>query len=464
MTRAVVWLAAIALPVAALGLLLARPELDVVWEHHPGHFWLVLLTAVLNVGLGFLLGEAASRRQDARVFLVSVVFLASAGFLALHALATPGVLLAGRNAGFQIASALGLLLASLFAAASAIHLDAATAAQIVRRRRVIHGALLAAMAAWAAISLTTLPPLDEPIEPEELEGPLTAVAGLGTALYAAASLRYALLYRRRRAVLLLAVMTAFVLLSEAMFAIALSPSWHASWWEWHLLMLLAFAAVGAAARREWRAEGSTAEIFADLYEERTRGARESGSFLFADLQGYTSYSERVGEEAAKAMLDDYFREARPLARDHDGHLSTIGDAVFVVFRGDGHERRAAELGLVFQKRMTEIAAAHPEWPRFRAGVNSGDAVFGVNEARDWTATGDSVNLASRLEGQARAGEVLIGPATRAALGAEAVVEDLGELPVKGRERPVRAYVLRALAAGGRERDQRLDDEKAEAER
>ena len=114
--------------------------------------------------------------------------------------------------------------------------------------------------------------------------------------------------------------------------------------------------------------------------------------------------------------------------------------------------------------MTEIAAAHPEWPRFRAGVNSGDAVFGVNEARDWTATGDSVNLASRLEGQARAGEVLIGPATRAALGAEAVVEDLGELPVKGRERPVRAYVLRALAAGGRERDQRLDDEKAEAER
>jgi adenylate cyclase len=258
--------------------------------------------------------------------------------------------------------------------------------------------------------------------------------------------------------------TAFVLLSEAMFAVALAPSWHASWWEWHLLMLLAFGVVGVAARREWRAEGSSAEIFADLYEERTRGARESGSFLFADLQGYTSYSERVGEEAAKAMLDDYFREARPLARLHDGHLSTIGDAVFLVFRGNGHERRAAEMGLAFQKRMTEVAATHPEWPRFRAGINSGEAVFGVNEAREWTATGDAVNLASRLEGHARAGEVVIGPATRAALGDDAVVDDLGELSVKGKERPVRAFVLRALAGHGRERDERLYDEKAEAER
>jgi adenylate cyclase len=446
--RALAWAAGLTLPIAGLVLLLVRPELDVVWEHHPAHFWLVLLTAVINFGLGFLLGEAASRREDARVFLVSVVFLASAGFLALHALATPGVLLAGKNSGFQIASAIGLLLASGFAAASAVDFNRGAALLLVRRRRIVHAALLTFMGAWV---LTTLPPLDEPIEPEELEGPLTALAALGTALYAAASVRYAMLFRRRRAPLLLAIVSAFVLLSEAMFAVALAPSWHASWWEWHLLMLVAFAVVGLAARREWKAEGSTAEIFADLYEERTRGAREEVSLLFADLQGYTSYAERAGEEAAKAMLDEYFRDAKPLARAHGGELTTIGDAVFVIFREGDHPRRAAAMALAFQERMGEIAARHPDWPRFRAGVNSGEAVVGVTEARVWTATGDSVNLASRLEGQARAGEVVIGEATRAAL-AEARVEDLGELPVKGKEKPVRAYVLRGLAPDRDERD------------
>jgi adenylate cyclase len=460
--RALVWALAVTLPIVGLTLLLVRPELDVVWEHHPAHFWLVLLTAVLNFGLGFLLGEAAARREDARVFLVSVVFLASAGFLALHALATPGVLLAGKNSGFQIASAVGLLLASGFAAASAVDLDRGAALLLVRRRRIVHAALLGLMGTWAGVSLTTLPPLEEPIEPEELEGPLTALAALGTALYAAASVRYALLFRRRRAPLLLAIVTAFVLLSEAMFAVALAPSWHASWWEWHLLMLVAFAIVGLAARREWKAEGSSAEIFADLYEERTRGAREEVSLLFADLQGYTSYSERAGEEAAKAMLDEYFRDVRPLARTHGGELSTIGDAVFVIFRQGDHPGRAAAMALAFQERTGEIAAQHPGWPRFRAGVNSGEAVVGVTEARVWTATGDAVNLASRLEGQARAGEVVISEATRSALG-EARVEDLGELPVKGREKPVRAYVLRGLAPNRDEGDQRLEDEQREAE-
>jgi class 3 adenylate cyclase len=247
-----------------------------------------------------------------------------------------------------------------------------------------------------------------------------------------------------------------------MFAVALAPSWHASWWEWHLLMLVAFAVVGLAAQREWKAEGSTAEIFADLYEERTLGAREEVSLLFADLQGYTSYAERAGEEAAKAMLDEYFRDARPLARAHGGKLTTIGDAVFVIFREGDHPRRAAAMALAFQRRMGEIAAQHPDWPRFRAGVNSGEAVVGVTEARVWTATGDAVNLASRLEGQARAGEVVIGEATRAALG-DARVEDLGELPVKGKDKPVRAYVLRTLAPDRDEGDQRLEHEQREAE-
>src|SRR5687768_118341 len=93
------WWLALALPVAGLALLLARPELDLQWEHHPSHFWLVLVTAVVNVALAYLTNLVAGRHRDPRLVLVSLAFLASAGFLALHALATPGVLLTQPNAG-----------------------------------------------------------------------------------------------------------------------------------------------------------------------------------------------------------------------------------------------------------------------------------------------------------------------------------------------------------------------------
>src|SRR4051794_41560636 len=60
------------------------------------------------------------RRRDARLLLIGLAFLVSAGFLGLHALATPGVLVDGRSAGFVLATPVGLVLAGAFAAASAV--------------------------------------------------------------------------------------------------------------------------------------------------------------------------------------------------------------------------------------------------------------------------------------------------------------------------------------------------------
>ena len=84
--------------------------------------------------------------------------------------------------------------------------------------------------------------------------------------------------------------------------------------------------------------------------------------------------------------------------------------------------------------------------------------------RSYTPTGDVVNTGARLQTQARAGEVVIAERTREALGADARVEDLGELPVKGKEQPVRAYVLRALAARRSEGEDGLQDQDAEGDR
>ena len=436
-------------PLAGLFLLLGVPRLDLHWEHHPAHFWLVVLTGALNFALGFLLAEAAGRRHDARVFLVSLAFLASAGFLVLHALATPGVLVSGKNSGFQVASPIGLLIASVFAALSAVEWSPAATQALLRNRRLFYAGLVGLMVAWAAVSLATLPPLDDPIPPDEVRGPLLTLAVVGGVLYAFACVRYAILYRRRPAELLLAVVAAFLLLTEAMLAVALARSWHATWWEWHLLMLLAFVIVARSAWQEWKVEGSPAEIWSDIYQERTRGHSEELTVLFADLQGFTSYSEQTSEEEVKAMLDEYWRAAAPVAEAHDGWIDkTIGDALMIVFRNGDHALRAARAALDFQQATAHVAASRPEWPRFRTGINSGSAVVGLPEVRGaWrlTVTGDAVNLAARLEGQARAGEVIIGESTREALGSRAQVEDLGEIPIKGKARHVRAFLLRGLA-------------------
>jgi adenylate cyclase len=389
--------------------------------------------------------------------------VAASGFLGLHALATPGVLLAGKNAGFQVAAAVGLLLASPIAAWSAIELEGPS---LLGRRAFLYGALGALMVLWAGVSLATLPPLDQPIDDP---GPLLlGIFAAGSVFYAFAALGYVRLHRRRSRPLLLAAVCAFVLLAEAMLAIGLGRNWHATWWEWHLLMLVAFGLVARSAWQEWQAEGSTAEIFSDLYHERTRGHREEVTILFADLQGFTSYSEHTPEEDVKAMLDEYFAAAAPIVERHGGEVDkTIGDALMVVFRGPEHAVRAARVALDFQGAAGGLAEGHPGWPRFRVGVNSGEALLGVVElrgGRDFTVTGDAVNLAARLEGQARAGEVVIGEATCAALGFPSGVEELEPLTVKGKREPVRAYILRSLAPDRDERDQRLEDEQSESER
>ncbi len=456
---------ALAIPLAGLFLLLGVSDLDVKWEHQPAHFWLVLASAVLSFLVGLLLAEAAGRRGDARVLLVALAFLSASGFLGLHALATPGVLLSGKNAGFQIASAIGLALGAVFAAASALPFGPQRARAIVRRRWLLLGGLAAFLVLWAALALATLPPLDDPITPEGARGPLLVVWALGLVLYGYAVYRYGRLCTVRKAPVAVAVVAAWALLAEALLAVAVSRNWQLSWWEWHLLMLLAFGLVTYRVWVEWRREGSSAEIFVDLYEERTLGHRAQVSVLFADLQGYTTYAENKPPDEVRAMMNEYFATVVPVIENEAGELvQTVGDQIFAVFKETGHEQRAARAGLRLQEATGPLTARHPEWPRFRVGVNSGEAHIGLVKApgaRYFSPTGDVVNTGSRLEAQARAGEVVISGTTRSALGDEAVLEDLGELPVKGKERPVQAFVLRALAPGGAEGDQRLEDQDAE---
>jgi adenylate cyclase len=265
------WLLVLAmlLPLAGLMLLLLNPELDMEWEHHPSHFWIVLITAGVSVALAYVTNVAAGRYRDARLVLISLAFLSSAGFLGLHALATPGVLLDQPNAGFVVATPTGLVLASVLAAASTSTLAGPRARTVLRARPILLWGLVAVMIAWGVLSLTKLPPLDGPPPTKEGVGPLQVIGIVAIALYGLTAWRSVTLYWIRGGRVLLTIAIAMILLAEAMVAIVLSRNWHLSWWEWHVLMLVAFGLIAIGARDEYRRSGSLTGAFGGLYLEAT---------------------------------------------------------------------------------------------------------------------------------------------------------------------------------------------------
>jgi class 3 adenylate cyclase len=263
------WILLVALPLVGLAVLLVRPELDLAWEHQPSHFWLVLASAVISAVLAYLTHEAAARHRDARIVLVSLAFLASAGFLALHALATPGVLLSHPNTGFAIATPVGLVIAAVYAFLSVSRLGGPRAMAVLRWRRAMLAGTLGAMVAWGVVSLAGLPPLDGPLPEAEGPGVLAGLAVVSVALYGWAAWRSLGLYRDRGGALPLAIAVALVLLAEAMIAIATSRNWHLSWWEWHLLLLAAYAVIAIGTRHEYARSGSLTGAFGGLYLQST---------------------------------------------------------------------------------------------------------------------------------------------------------------------------------------------------
>ena len=99
--------------------------------------------------------------------------------------------------------------------------------------------------------------------------------------------------------------------SEAMIGVAVTGErkWHASWWEWHGLIITAYVIIGIAVRREWRDER-----FRHLYLPSTRERRQEISVLFGDLVGFTRFAERSSPGEVAAVLNAYWGIAAPL--DH----------------------------------------------------------------------------------------------------------------------------------------------------
>jgi class 3 adenylate cyclase len=444
-------LVAAALPLVGLASLLLRARLDPHFENYRVHFVVFGVVGALAFVLGYTAGEAANRRGDARVLLLSLAFMATGGFLGLHALGTPDILFTEDLSGFQVAIPVGLLVSAVFAAGSAfVDLRPGIAPALIRRRALLRLGLLVVMGVWVVWTVAKLPPLRAEGS-EAARGSLLAVTAIvGTIVYAVSAARYWTVFRHRRKLLPIAVIACFLLLAEAMIGVAVTGErkWHASWWEWHGLIVSAYLVIGFAARREWREER-----FRHLYLSTTRERRQEISVLFSDLVGFTSFSERAAPTEVAAVLGAYWGVAAPLlTRRFGGEVEKfIGDGVVAVFnsRGDqpDHAVRAARAALALQRELGALAERHPDWPRMRVGVNSGEAVVrevGGDGHVAYPLVGDTINLGARLESLAPAGGVLIGPETYEQLPAGAVVEARAGLRVKGRDDAVDAYVLHAL--------------------
>jgi adenylate cyclase len=193
---------------------------------------------------------------------------------------------------------------------------------------------------------------------------------------------------------------------------------------------------------------------------RPGGTRREISVLFADIRGFTTIAESLPPEQAVNLVNTYDDPLTRVVFEQGGFLDKFtGDGIMALFGvplpQPDHAERAVRAALEMQAAAQRVSAqrGEVEWPiRYGIGVTSGEAVvgnIGGEERMDFTAIGDVVNLASRLEGHAQPGEVLLSEYAYELVQDVVKVERLAPIKVKGKKEPVVVYrVLEVLEEAG----------------
>ena len=183
------------------------------------------------------------------------------------------------------------------------------------------------------------------------------------------------------------------------------------------------------------------------------GRREFVSILFSDIRGFTAFSETQEPETVVALLNDYLSTMTRIIVEHGGQVNKfIGDGILAIFSDEvqkGQIASAAQLRephAVRAVRCAEKMAAAPSQFTTGTGVHSGYVVMGnvgSGDKLEFTALGDTVNVASRFEGLNKqfGAKVLFSEATKDLIEASLPVVLLGETTVKGKVAAVRVYTI-----------------------
>ena len=182
--------------------------------------------------------------------------------------------------------------------------------------------------------------------------------------------------------------------------------------------------------------------------------RSEITVVYADLRGFTGFTETADPEDVMSVLREYHAELGRAIVSHDGTIEHFaGDGAMVLFNAPvpvpDHESRAIRMALQMRDSLAVLAQ---NWRKrgfslgFGAGIATGYVTLGTigfEERLDYGAIGTVCNLASRLCGEAADGQILISPRVYARVESALDAESVGDLSLKGFHRPVAAYsVLR----------------------
>ncbi len=191
------------------------------------------------------------------------------------------------------------------------------------------------------------------------------------------------------------------------------------------------------------------------------GAKRKIAVFFSDIRGFTSMSEKMDPVDIVEALNKYFSAMTEIIFEYKGTLDKyIGDAIMALFGAplelEGETFLAIASGLKMQEKLKEIneELENNALPTIKMGIGItyGEVVvgnIGSYMRMDYTAIGDTVNLSSRLCGKAAPGEILVDKDTFSRVSELFEAEELDEIKVKGKEKPIKVYKIKDFTLTGK---------------
>ena len=181
------------------------------------------------------------------------------------------------------------------------------------------------------------------------------------------------------------------------------------------------------------------------------GTNSCVTMLFSDVRGFTTMSEDLEPDKVVQILNEYFADMTPIVFEHRGMLDKyMGDGLMALFgvplQCEDAATNAVASAIAMQRRMEavnrDLRSMGMSDIAIGIGINTGTVTVGYigsEERTDYTAIGDAVNLAARLEKQAQAGQIIISRSTRDLMGDHFPVRPAGEVYVKGKAHSVQIF-------------------------
>jgi PAS domain S-box-containing protein len=196
-------------------------------------------------------------------------------------------------------------------------------------------------------------------------------------------------------------------------------------------------------------------LLADPSNLELDGSQQMVTILFADLSGFTTYSEKHDAGTTFGLLNEYLSLAAQAILGQEGTLDKfMGDAVMAIWNSPDkqadHALRAARAAYNIQQHAREAHGRLPDPEQhmtFRIGITTGLAIIGnvgTAELFNYTAIGDTVNLAQRLQTYALDGQILLHRATYDIISDDVIANPLDPITVKGRAQKAEIYELQGL--------------------